>query len=429
MDIRSRLDAWIIGFALRCLGITTVCVPSLAGVEWLKLRNVRCVLTTEANPGPSPIPHIHVPHDMYLNIADDDVAECPAMPRPAGGHILVTSGSTGIKKKVLIDDASLTQLIPRHIDFHSFSARSVYNLFDFELWTGMGYKMPPCVWSLGGAVVFHQGKDRHRSLLIEGITHAFVTPSVLAALLQAPVDEICRNDAMRLIVGSAPMSRALLSATKDRLTSQIFAAIGSTEIGNWALTPIEGPDDLGSHIVHPSVEVQVVDEVDRPLPAGRIGAIRIRMTDGITGYVDDEDATRTFFRHGYFYTGDLGAFEPSGRLVLHGRDTNIINYLGEKFSAESVEQAIENKLSAGGACVLSIETGEAEAELHVVIQLRGPVAKSDLDAAITSELPRGSVVTVHFIDTLPRNDTGKIDRAALRQIVTAALARGSVHHV
>jgi len=222
---------------------------------------------------------------------------------------------------------------------------------------------------------------------------------------------------MRAFVGGAALPRALASDARARLTPHLFTYIGSTEAGPWALTRIERDEDVASHSLLPAVDVEVVDENNRLLPAGQTGAVRVRTLDMVTGYLDDEEATRATFRHGYFYPGDLGAFQPDGRLALQGRVDNVINVLGNKRAVEPMELALQESLAVEGVCVLAMQNG-ADEEFHVVIESRRPIDKEKLSSSIGAHLRGVPYARVRYIDALPRNETGKIDRAALRQRLT-----------
>jgi acyl-CoA synthetase (AMP-forming)/AMP-acid ligase II len=211
------------------------------------------------------------------------------------------------------------------------------------------------------------------------------------------------------------MTRQLAEAARTKLTPNVFSCLASTEVGIWGLTRINGPDDLAAHQIHPSVEVQVVDEADRPLSAGQSGAIRVRAGDGVSGYFEDEVATRQMFRHGFFYPGDIGEFRADGRLVLHGRASSVIIVRGGKLAAEPIERKLQESLGIECACLLSVSGEGAEEELRLVLQSPRPLPEVSLVAAIKSELSGFPPVGIHFISEMPRNDMGKIDRITLRQ--------------
>jgi acyl-CoA synthetase (AMP-forming)/AMP-acid ligase II len=146
-----------------------------------------------------------------------------------------------------------------------------------------------------------------------------------------------------------------------------------------------------------------------------MGTVRIRTADMVRRYLDDEDASRAVFRHGYFYSGDLGTFLPDGRLALNGRVNNVINLLGNKVAAEPIEMALQESLAVDGVCVLSMRSEGPDEEFHVVIESSRPIGKAELASSISSQLRGVPYARVHFLPALPRNDMGKIDRAALRQ--------------
>jgi acyl-CoA synthetase (AMP-forming)/AMP-acid ligase II len=141
---------------------------------------------------------------------------------------------------------------------------------------------------------------------------------------------------------------------------------------------------------------------------------------GVAGYLDDEEASRRFFRQGYFYSGDLGAFQADGRLVLQGRLTNVINVLGEKRAVEPIEQELQDKFAAEGVCIFSAPLEGLDEELQIVIQSGPPTSEAELGSFIRTRLPN-ACFRVHFVNDLPRNNMGKIDRAALRNLISAKL--------
>jgi non-ribosomal peptide synthetase component E (peptide arylation enzyme) len=416
------LDCWIFGIALRGLGVNTVAPESLDRLEHLQIPDIDCVIATVSN-SPREIAAtgssyrlIQLPLDQsYLPQFRGDVPDLPAIYKPGGGHTVLTSGTTGSRKKVPIGAAGEAHWVRHRAEIFGISESSVVNVSRLGLWTSFGYKMSICTWSVGGTVVIHQGLNVHRSLLIEGVTHSFFTPSILSAVLSAPRDEIRRHDSMRVLVAAGPLSLPLAQQTASLLTPHIFTFVASSEAGVWSLTRIERAEDLRSHCILPSVELEIVDSSDKRLPKGEVGAVRIRTPESVTGYLDEEEASRRVFRNGFFYPGDLGLIEPDGRLVLRGRVNNVINVLGTKFAAEPIEEALAERLGAEGVCIFSAQNGSAGEEVHVVIQSRHPIAAEQLASCLKAELPRYPHAKVHFVAALPRNAMGKVDRAAINR--------------
>ena len=421
LNVPHRLDAWTLDFALRSLGIHTLAIASPMDLRVLDLRDVTCVITTMPD---EPIPDLpagnyklfRIPQPLYLGRKTTGVPEMPELVHAEGGHILLTSGTTGVRKKVLIDADGLAAMSARRGAVYGINETSLVNIFDLALWTGAGYKLPLSVWLAGGAVIFHQNENFHQTLLIEGITHAVVTPTRLSEILSAPDSELRVNPRLMLSVGGAPLSRQLAEAARTRLTPNVYTCLASTEVGIWGLTRIDGPDDLAAHQMLETVEVQVVDEGDRLLPPGQMGAIRIRADDAVSGYFQDAATTSEIFRHGYFYPGDIGEFRADGRLVVHGRASSVIIIRGTKIAAEPIERKLQESLAIESACVLCLPGEGAEDGVHLVLQST-QLPESELAAAIRSELYGFPPVGVHFIPEMPRNDMGKIDRIILRRRV------------
>lgn len=420
LDINCLIDTWVFGFALRSLGITTISVPALHWLERLHLNDIGCIVSAASEQHPAlkqvrnEYKYIRIPPQHYLGMGAEDF---PAMPvvSPAAGHILLTSGTTGTSKKILIDHEHLARIVPRRAAVYGISERSIVNVFAFATSSGTAYKVPNCVWSLGGTVVIYQEPSQHEALRVEGITSAHFTPGSLSEILQAPPNEIVRSESMHAYVAGGALPRALAAEAMARLTPHIFVTVASTEVGPWALTRIEREEDLRSHCIHPTAEVQVVDETGRPLPAGRTGAIRIRTPDMAAKYLDDDAASCTNFRDGYFYSGDLGAFEANGRLVLQGRANNVLNVLGRKVGAEVMELAIQERLAAEGVCILSQEGDGMDPRFHIAIEARRTIAQAELASAISPWLPGIPQFQVYFVNPLPRTNTGKIDRMAVKR--------------
>ena len=96
---------WILSLALRSLGLTTVAVGSAAMVGDLRLRDIRCVVAVAGEEWPDLAPLCQARGLKLLSVAlDDDPSPDAAIdrsPHEPGGHILLTSGTTGVYKMVL----------------------------------------------------------------------------------------------------------------------------------------------------------------------------------------------------------------------------------------------------------------------------------------------------------------------------------------
>jgi acyl-coenzyme A synthetase/AMP-(fatty) acid ligase len=423
--IGDLVDGWIVNLALRGLGFTTIAIREPADFHGIVGVEIAAVVISAPEAAlklegfaPAGAARIVIGREILLRAPD---GEAPPLAADPGGHILLTSGTTGRYKMVAIeperDDALARQLASAGGFYASFVDAPATNLFNFGLWTGVS-AMAQVVWMRGATLVTHQRPEPHLSLSPE-VTHAAVTPALLAQMMAAPAGAFQRNDDLRLLIVGGALSEKLWRETCERLTTQVFTAIGATESRIWGMTKVETPEDLRWHRVVPGQLVQIVDEAYDPLPAGRLGQLRVRI-EGPAGYLNDEEATRAFFRDGFFYPGDLGVLDGQGRVALYGRVTDVINVLGDKRPAGPVEAALEAELGVSAVCVFS-EQGEESAETaHVVIETAAPIPTELLRAAAEAHLRGFQKVSCHFLERLPRNEMGKIERLKLKQQLISA---------
>lgn len=408
--------AWIVGLALRSLGITTLSIRTTDDLAALALPSLMLVgASVEATPALDAAAAtigasmLVVPADL---MGDERAAETPA---GGGGHILLTSGTTGAHKKVLYAEASEADAAALRADLYGFDAETVINVFSFGGWTAVGYLYPVSVWWRGGTVVVDQRADAYRSLSAPGLTHILTTPALLAELLKAPPEASLRQPGAMLTCTGGPLSPALWRAARERVTLDVRTGIGSTEVGATALTPILSEDDLPWHRIAPAQELQVVGEDGKPVPVGEMGAVRIRQSL-IHGYLGDPEASAAFFRDGYFYPGDLAVARKDGRIALRGRVTDVINVMGNKIGVLPLESDLQDRLGAASVCILSIPGPDGEA-VHVAIQPERVIGMAELREALSAVLPGLTHAQAHKVEAMPRNHMGKIDRAALRLLL------------
>ena len=169
LAVDNLMDFWIFKLALRSLGLTTVEVRVAEGVKNIGLPNIRCVVT---NP-PKVWPGLEgLCTELGLPLLSVGLAGEPAvglesfeMPHPSGGHILRTSGTTGVSKMVLMSSEFDADLLRLHVELFGINQRSLLCVFDTRTWTGLAYKWAASPWSVGGATLIEQGAEPYRALL------------------------------------------------------------------------------------------------------------------------------------------------------------------------------------------------------------------------------------------------------------------------
>ena len=169
-------------------------------------------------------------------------------------------------------------------------------------------------------------------------------------------------------------------------------------------------------------EFRIVDEADRPVPAGEMGTLLTRGPYTPRGYFRAAGHNaRAFTADGWYRTGDIVRLHPTGNLVVEGRDKDLINRGGEKISAEEVENLLYRVDGVARAAVVAAPDpilGEQVCAV-IVTDASTPPTLEDLRTAMAGmevakfKLPERLLV----VDDLPQTKIGKIDKKALRELV------------
>ena len=412
-------DNWVVILALRSLGVTVAPINAVEVIAGLDLPGLRWVAASTAEHWPG-LDEACAELGLELILAAptvDGPADFAAPVHRPGGHILLTSGTTGAFKKVLMDVAFEGDYLRRRQVAVPVTQDTVANLFDFGAWTGLGYRAPMGVWLEGGAMAFTQGRPWHLALRRPGLSSSPVLPGMLADILAQPDGAFPRSETMALRVGGGTVTWAQIEEARARITPRVFNGLACTESHQIAMTPLNTPDDHRWHVLEPTTVVELVDEFDRPVTVGKVGRLRVGAAGAPGSYFDDEEATKAFFKDGFFYPGDLAVMREDGRIALQGRTTEVINVNGHKLSPGPIEDRLREALGVNGACLLSIQDDHGEEELHLVIERATPIDPITLAGVLRAELHGFPGVHVQYRPALPRNAMGKL----LRQAVTTEL--------
>lgn len=174
-------------------------------------------------------------------------------------------------------------------------------------------------------------------------------------------------------------------------------------------------------------EIRIVDQQDRPVPAGSSGHLLTRGPYTIRGYFNAPEANRhSFTDDGYYRTGDIARRRADGTLVVEGRSKDQINRGGEKISAEEVEDILLAHPAVDDVVVVA-EPDEFLGERSVAVMVAHRDAKNDQSAlkrASLAEFMRSRGVDdmkipdrVDLTDSFPVTGVGKISRVQLRTLI------------
>jgi 2,3-dihydroxybenzoate-AMP ligase len=232
---------------------------------------------------------------------------------------------------------------------------------------------------------------------------------------------------LRLLqVGGAKLASEVAARIAPTMGCRLQQVFGMAE----GLVNYTRPDDGDELVLHtqgrpisPDDEILVVDDADRPVPAGRVGHLLTRGPYTIRGYWRAEAANATAFTpDGFYRTGDLVRVVHGGYLVVEGRATDQINRGGEKVSAEEVENHLLAHPSVHDVAVVAVpDQYLGERSCAFVVPRRGAPAPST--AAIRGFLRQRGLAAykipdrVEVVAGFPETGVGKTSRRQLRAML------------
>lgn len=245
-------------------------------------------------------------------------------------------------------------------------------------------------------------------------------PTYYTRLLARPEfhRDACRN--MRLFTsGSAPLSNETFEAFRARTGHTILERYGMTETGMNTSNPLEGARVAGSvGLPLPGVSVRVVDDRDSPLPPEAVGAIQVKGPNVFPGYWRLPERTREeFTTDAYFRTGDLGKFDTAGYLSIVGRAKDLVITGGYNVYPKEIEVLIDRMPEVIESAVIGVPHPDfGEALVAVVVPQPGRrIEAEEIINRLKNEIANYKVPKrVEFIDDLPRNTMGKVQKNVLR---------------
>ena len=374
-------------------------------------------------------------------------ADLPEVGPEDDATILFTSGSTGVAKGAVSSHRAVTT----GIYTYSISLLALLGIMESE---GRGPANPPRTlvnvplfhvtgevpvllnsFVIGRGMVLMSKWDAGEALRLiqdEKVTYFVGVPTMSLELMQHPDREKFDLSSLTdIAAGGAPRPIAHVKRLQDSFKgAQPALGYGLTETnavgcGNFWQNYADKPASTGRPH-KPTVELAILGEGDRHLPAGETGEIAIRSAANFRGYWNDPASTAAAFTaDGYLKTGDVGYLDDEGYLFIVDRKKDIIIRGGENISCQEVEAAIYSHPAVSEASVFGVpceRLGEVPAAVIYCEEdraLDSEALREFLDGKIALyKIPQ--LIWVHD-EPLPKLGTGKIDKKTLRERYSAEM--------
>ncbi|WP_141332484.1 AMP-binding protein [Myxococcus sp. AB025B] len=334
--------------------------------------------------------------------------------------VLFTSGTTGRPKGAVLTEGNFrascrasAENLGSHPAPRWLGTLPLFHVGGLAMLTRTAYE--------GGCLVLHERFDAEATsrAIDEGVTHASLVATTLERVLDIRAGRQVPETFKLALIGGGPVPVFLLERARavGLLALQTY---GLTEACSQVTT--ESPSEADGKTAGrslPGTQVRIVGDDGAARGPGEEGNIEVRGPTVMAGYWNRPDSTREAFRDGWLHTKDLGVLDARGRLTVLSRRADLIVRGGENIYPAEVEAVLANHPAVQEAAVIGV-TDARWGEVPVAF-LAPRTGQQRPDAPVLETWCRDSLagfkLPTRFIwlDVLPRNAMGKLERTALRR--------------
>src|SRR3954449_6092798 len=345
--------------------------------------------------------------------------------------ILYTSGTTGRSKGAMLTHDNLASNSYSLVDYWRFTDRDVL-IHALPIYHTHGLFVASNVTLFARAsMIFLPKLDPEMIIkLMSRATVLMGVPTFYTRLLQSPALTKESTAHMRLFVsGSAPLLADTHREWSARTGHAVLERYGMTETNMNTSNPYDGervPGAVGFPL--PGVSVRVTDpETAEELPRDEIGMIEVKGPNVFKGYWRMPEKTKAEFRpDGFFITGDLGKIDSNGYVHIVGRGKDLVISGGYNVYPKEVESEIDAIDGVVESAVIGLAHPDFGEGVTAVVVKSGEAALTEKDVLgrLEARLAKFKLPKqVIFVDDLPRNTMGKVQKNILRDTYGALYAQ------
>ncbi len=357
------------------------------------------------------------------------------LPENPTAYIMYTSGSTGRPKGVVVPHAGIVRLVQK-IDYATLNTKTralqltalSFDLSTFEIWGPL---------LNGGACILYPGEEPDFLSLKEIVqTESINTMLLSASVFNSIIDEdpSILKGVKQLVIGAEALSPRHVHKSLRLLPElRLINGYGPTEasaLNNCLRIPrSQSPDrsvPIGPPIEHSTS--YIFDKEDRLLPPGIPGELMLGGIGLAAGYQGNSKQTKErFVINPLGISKDPLLYRTSDRAFMHGngnfdyieRFDDQLKIRGHRIEPGDIRAQILRIKECGDCHVMAVKNHRSEDELRAFVALENNkrLSAAELKASISTSLPPYMIPeSIVFMDSLPLNSNGKVDRKVLADI-------------
>jgi long-chain acyl-CoA synthetase len=343
--------------------------------------------------------------------------------------ILYTSGTTGRQKGATLSHGNLVSntFATVHIEGITGEDRLLLFLPLFHVF-GQNAILNSALQGAATVVLQRRFDPRLTPELVERerVSMFFAVPTIYIGLLNAGLEARRFGSVRYYFSAAATMPVEVARRWQSGFGRPIVEGYGLTETSPFASYNHiwqHRPGSVGTPVEN--VEITVLDLFDQPVEVGAWGEICIKGPNIMLGYWNRPEDTAQAIRGGWFHSGDIGYMDQDGYVYLVDRVKDMINSAGFKIWPREVEEVLFRHPAIRECAVVGLPDpikGEIPA-VFVVLREGGTLAASEFEEYCREHLAAYKVPRqVEFVESLPKNATGKILKRLLRDTAPPGLA-------
>jgi malonyl-CoA/methylmalonyl-CoA synthetase len=334
--------------------------------------------------------------------------------------LLYSSGTTGQPKGIVLSHDNLLKNGETLVNTWGFSSSDrllhmlpIYHVHG--LFVGLN-----TIFLSGASMIWCEGFNAEEA--IENLPDCTVmmgVPTYYTRLLSnSKLSKECCSNMRLFISGSAPLLKETFDNFQDKTGHTILERYGMTETGMNTSNPLNGERRAGTvGLPLSGVTVRVVDESGEGMVTYETGDLQIKGPNVFSGYwrMPDKSA-EDFTEDGFFNTGDKGTIDSDGYVSIVGREKDMIITGGLNVYPKEIELIIDEIHGVKESAVVGVADSDfGEAVIAVIVSDGSTLNEEKIISICKAQLANFKVPKrICFIEDLPRNAMGKIQKNLLR---------------
>lgn len=342
-----------------------------------------------------------------------------APPPESVARIIYTSGTTGAQKAVPFAEEQLIQRVWGQVTGLRPQLGRSRSMSFMGLMSGAGFTNTMLTFMTGGAMLF--GWDNMQgptSIALYNVDRLLASPQQLMKFLKVAREKQIGFPSLKsLVVGGSHISTQLAQQVQMEICRNLICLYGSTEVGVVATAPASAlmQHKSAAGYVVPGVKVEAVDANGKAVGPNEEGLLRIHVPNAPNRYANDAEASKTAFRDGWFYPGDIGRVSEDGLLFLAGRETERLNAAGIKVAPNVIEDVVQDWPEIADVAAFEHLNEMGMGEIAIAVVADAKLDQPGLAKFCRERLRECAPKRILLVKEIPRNETGKIDRSQLQR--------------